>query len=264
MSLTNLNTLWVGNRLSYIEQLCIKSGVDHGHHVVLWSYEPAQLSGLPDGVELRDASEVMPRNRLLTYAGSNSYALGANFWRYEMLAKGLGYWVDADILVLKPFDFTEDYVFGLEYEGSVNNAVLLAPPASQMVRDLNTLPATNRKPAWFGPKRSLLYYIDRLRRGTITVDELAWGTYGPGMVSYLIKKHGLQTYRQPPEVFYPVRYADARKLYEPAGIVEAMLTPQTYAIHLYHSRLGELKKAPPQPGSYLANACEKHGIDTSV
>ncbi|QNP42260.1 hypothetical protein H9L15_07720 [Sphingomonas daechungensis] len=83
-----LNTLWVGDQLGKLEQLCVLSGLAAGHPYHVYSYEPDKLRGVPDGAEVRDAAEVMPRHRLLAYAECNSYALGANFWRYEMLRQG--------------------------------------------------------------------------------------------------------------------------------------------------------------------------------
>ena len=99
-----LNSLWVGDQLGILEQLCIRSALAAGHPFHLYSYEPSKLRGVPDGVEVRDAAEVMPRERMIAYAECNSYALGANFWRYELLGLGLGYWVDLDVLMLRPFD----------------------------------------------------------------------------------------------------------------------------------------------------------------
>src|SRR5579872_6915884 len=95
-----LNGLWVGDRLGYLEQLCLVSGLACGHAVRLFSYEPKNLRGVPTGIEVCDAAEVMPRERMITYTECGSYALGSNFWRYEMLGQGLGYWLDLDVLVL--------------------------------------------------------------------------------------------------------------------------------------------------------------------
>ncbi|MEL6873838.1 MAG: hypothetical protein AAGM33_00020 [Pseudomonadota bacterium] len=263
MALQKLNSLWVGNKLSYLERLCLVSGLATGHEFTLWSYEPEKLEGVPDGVELRDAAEVMPRDRLLTYADTGSVALGANFWRYELLARDLGYWVDMDFYFLRPFDFAEDHVFGWEYEGWVNNAVLLAPAGSAMVHDLNTIPQPNQRPPWFGPKRSLAFYWQRLTKGPIGLDEMPWGTYASGLVTHVIKKNRIENHARPPTVFYPVRWKDARALYEPAEVVEGMLADDTCAVHMWHSRLVGLFDKPPAPGSYIDVACRKHDIDTS-
>jgi hypothetical protein len=256
-----LNSLWVGNELGYLEQLCLRSALATGHHFRLFSYEPDELRRVPEGVELRDAAEVMPRQKLISYSDTGAVQLGANFWRYHLLAKGLGCWFDMDFVFVRRFDFKDEYVFGREYEGTINNAVMLAPPDSPFVRDLLELPQPNRRPPWFGPKRTLAYWMQRLRRGHLGIEDLPWGTYGPGMVTYLVNRHRLSKFVQPPQVFYPVSWKTPQLLYGPAEEVEALLTDDTWAIHMWHSRLGELKTKAPPAGSYIAKVCEWFGVD---
>ena len=56
-----IGMLWISGRLSYLEQLCVKSFVDAGHHVKLYTYEPVE--GIPEGVETADASERSSRSK---------------------------------------------------------------------------------------------------------------------------------------------------------------------------------------------------------
>jgi hypothetical protein len=65
----------------------VLSAVAVGHPVSLYSYTPDQLQGVPDRIEVRDAREVMPEDRLVRYADTGAVQLGANFFRYELLAK---------------------------------------------------------------------------------------------------------------------------------------------------------------------------------
>ena len=48
MPLAEIGTLWVGKELSWLEQLCLASFVDHGHRVKLFTYDKVQ--NVPDGV----------------------------------------------------------------------------------------------------------------------------------------------------------------------------------------------------------------------
>ncbi|WP_395622891.1 hypothetical protein [Sphingomonas daechungensis] len=256
-----LNTLWVGDQLGKLEQLCVLSGLAAGHPYHVYSYEPDKLRGVPDGAEVRDAAEVMPRHRLLAYAECNSYALGANFWRYEMLRQGRGYWVDLDVLVLRPFDLDQPYVFGTEEQGTVNNAVMLAPPDSPLVEDLVSLPERIGCPPWYGPRRSAQYFLRRLKEGRLRLQDYPWGTFGPGMLGYLVGKHRLSEFAAAPEVFYPLSWRDVTKLYGPAEEVDALLTPETRGIHLYNSQLRELAKSRPPAGSYMARQFDRFGLN---
>ena len=256
-----LNSLWVGNSLGFVERLCLKSALGTGHHFRLYSYEPDKLQGVPDGIELCDAAEIMEREKLITYSDTGAVALGANFWRYNLLAKGEGPWVDMDLIFLRPFPVQSDYVFGWEYAGWINNAVMSAPPGSPFVQDLLAIPQPNKRPPWFGPKRSLLFYLERLKKGHIPLEDMPWGTYAAGLVTYLVKKHRLEPFTLPPRVFYPVEWKDARMLYGPAEDIEKMLAEDTITVHMWHSRLGELKQAPPPVGSYMAKVADRFDVE---
>lgn len=256
-----LNTLWVGNELGKLEQLCVLSGIAAGHPYHVYSYEPEKLRGVPEGAEVRDARDVMPRERLVAYAECNSYALGANFWRYEMLRQGRGYWVDLDVLVLKPFDLDQAYVFGTEEQGTVNNAVMLAPSDSPLVDDLVSLPSRIGRPPWYGPRRSFQYFVRRVREGRLRVEDYPWGTFGPGLLGYLVGKHHLREFAAAPEVFYPISWRNVPMLYGPAEEVDAILTEKTLGIHLYNSQLRELAKSAPPAGSYMARQFSKFGVN---
>jgi len=257
--LERLNSLWVGDRLGYLEQLCLVSALSVGHPFTLYSYTPKALRGTPQGVELRDAREIMSEDRFVRYSVT---PIGSDFFRYALLARNLGYWVDMDLHFLKPFDFRETYVFGWERENSINNAVLNIPAQSDMLHDLCALPETNWCPPFFGPRRTLLYYWARLKKGNVKVQELPWGTTGPGFVTYLAKKYRFDQFAQEPSVFYPVPYDDAEALFGPADVIEGMIKPETRAIHMWRSRLGKLVDKPPSRESYLDIVCRRYGIET--
>ncbi|MXO86462.1 hypothetical protein GRI38_10540 [Altererythrobacter aurantiacus] len=260
-SLPHLHSLWVGPELQYLERLCVASAKAAGHEFTIWSYEPETLKHVPDGIEVRDAADVMPRDRLICYRGSNSIALGANLWRIELLDQGYDCWVDMDLIFLGPLDFGDDYIFACEHGNRMNNAIMMAPAGSPLVEDLKSLARPNRRPPWYGPKKSLRYYWKRLRNGRMELEDYPWGTFSAGMLTYAITKNGLERYAHPIEVLHPVSWADARKVYEPAEVVEAMLTDETRTVHLWHSRLEGLRDAPPPKGSFIDKMCERFDID---
>lgn len=264
MGRLHLNSLWVGPQLDYLERLCLASARAQGHEFTLWSYESDRLAGVPAGTHLRDAAEVMPRERLLRYRDSGSVALGANLWRIELLSKGLGCWVDMDFIFLKPLDFGTDYLFGLEYEGWINNAVIYAPEGSALVHDLRTIPRSNVVPPWYGPRNRLKFIWRRFREGPIELEDYPWGTFSAGLLTYAIKRNKLLREAQSADTFYPVRYKDALALYQPAEIVEAMLSERTHAVHMWHSRLQGFRDAPPARGTFIDKMCRRFGVDPSL
>lgn len=257
-----LNSLWVGEELTYIERLSLQSALAQGHQFRLHSYTPEKLRGVPAGIEICDASEIMPEKKLISYAEcDNGVALGANLWRYHMLAQGLGAWCDLDLVFMKPLDLSQSYVLGWEYEGWINNAVLYAPRDSDFVRDLFELTRPNVRPPWFGPRRSLNFYIRRWRQGYLGLEDMPWGTYAAGLVTHIVKSRRLEAFVSAPEVFYPVRWSEARQVYDDASVVGGKITPDTRTVHLWHSRLGELVSSPPPPGSWMGKQCERFGVE---
>ena len=60
-----VGTLWIGGSLSWMEQLCLKSFVDRGQQITLFSYEP--IPNVPAGVIRRDGREVLDTDNFLKY-----------------------------------------------------------------------------------------------------------------------------------------------------------------------------------------------------
>jgi hypothetical protein len=91
---------------------------------------------------------------------------------------------------------------------------------------------------------------------------MPWGTYGPDILTYVVRRHGLTTKAQPTPVFYPVAHPEALILYGPAEPVEAKITAETRTVHMWHSRLFAVSGSPPPKGSYIDGVCRKFGIET--
>ena len=256
-----LNSLWFEGPLGYMELLSIASARAFGHPVTLFSYRPETLTGVPKGVEVRDARDVMDDERRVRLFDGRYKALGSDFFRYELFAKSMGYWIDLDVVLLRPLDFDSDHVFGWEHGSSINGAVLKLPPTSPMLRELRAVPEKNWRPPFFGPRRTLLYYWNRVSRGTVLLEDLPWGSAGPALITHLARKYGMLDLAQPREVFYPVPYERAEDLFADAGTVEALITPETRAIHLVAFAPDPVVRPRAPTGSYMAGVCRKFGID---
>lgn len=259
-----VNTLWFGGRLRYLEQLSIVSAMAVGHAVNLFSYDPKSISGVPAGVSVRDAREVMADPRRTRLFDGKFKALGSDFFRYEIFAKEMGYWVDLDVIFLKPLIFDDSYVFGWENDESTSiNGAILRLPNGPFLEELRSIPEENWCPPFFGPKQRVKYYWNRLTRGKVELEDLPWGVAGPGMITHLVKKFGLIEKVQPKEVFYPISYHDAAVIFEDVSVVEGRLSPNTAAIHMWNSRLRDLVNEPPRAGSYVADLCDRFGVTWS-
>jgi Alpha 1,4-glycosyltransferase conserved region len=255
-----LNALWVGKKLGFLERLSILTALHQGHAFTLYSYTPDLVSNVPSGTELRDAREIIPDDWIMRYFASGFQALGSDFFRYALLAKGLGYWVDLDLIFLKKLDFSQPYVFGWEKQNSINGAVLLLPPDCLMLQELTEVPQLNWKPPFYGPRRTAKFYIKRLIKGNVNPEDHDWGTYGPALITHIAKKTGLTKYAQPSSVFYPLPYFKANLIFEPAYNVEQLISATTRTVHLWHSRLSPERLQAPPLGSYLRTIAEQNSL----
>src|SRR5271166_6167474 len=235
--LERLNSLWTGGELGPIERLSVISALSVGHPLTIYSYAPEKLGAVPSGAEIRDAGEVSPYESLAHYLEGGWGALASDFFRYALLAKGLGTWVDLDLLFLKPIDFEDEYVFGWENKKSINGAVLRLPRDSDMLRELCSIPQLNWRPPFYGLRKMPLFYWRRLTQGDIRPENYNWGTFGPLILTHLARKYGVAGRAKARSVFYPVMHFQVELFLGPSELVESLLTAETRTVHLWQSVL---------------------------
>ena len=208
--------LWIGSALSMMERLSITSFLRNGHEYHLYSY--AELPNVPTGTVIKDANEILPASAIFQYKDRPSYAGFANFFRYKLLFERGGWWTDLDVVCLKPFDFSEEYVFSSEISAGkevTTNGVIKAPVGSAALAHAWSVCQT-KKP-----------------------DKLVWGETGPRLMGEAVRKYCLDKYQKPYYIFCPI--SDWRKLIEP---YVAALHEGAYAVHLWNSmwQLGKQDK----------------------
>ena len=152
-------SLWIGDSLGPVERACLRSVMRQGHPLALYCYE--RPAGLPDGIEVRDAEAVIPRERIIRHK-SGSPALFANRFRYELQRRCAGIWVDCDIYLLAPLPIDEVYLMGEESPGTINNGVLRLPSDSPLLPPLLALFEEKEVPWWL-PWRARMAAHARLR-----------------------------------------------------------------------------------------------------
>jgi len=94
--------LWIGESLSPMEQLGIRSFLANGHDFHLYTYQP--LECVPSGTVLKDANEILSESSIFTRqtgAGKGSLSGFTNFFRYELLHRRGGWWADRDMVCLR-------------------------------------------------------------------------------------------------------------------------------------------------------------------
>jgi hypothetical protein len=247
--LERCNTLWIGERLGLVERACLRSIMRAGHPLRLYSYR--EITGIPDGVEHCDAAEILPEACVIRHS-SGSVSLFSNWFRYELLRRGGGIWVDADVYALKALDFTTPFLFGLEEQGRINGAVLKIPHDSRLLTQL--LEVFNQKsvPFWLSGEDRIAAQTCLDRTGRIGLDKLRWGSTGPDALTACTKVLSLEHWAQGKEVFYPAHWSEALWIIDPCKSVEEYIFPETRCIHLWNEKIKGCKDRPAPSGTFLA------------
>lgn len=267
--LPEIATLWIGGRLSWLEQLCLKSFADAGHKITLYSYSP--IDNIPQGVLAGDAADIYPGEPLLRHARTGSPAIHADMWRLHMLAKTDAIWVDVDMYCYRPFDFKKPHVYGWEKPGLICNAVLGLPKDSPALHGLLEFFEDKYAIApWLNPGQQAELQVEKDAGNPVHMCEQNWGFTGPASVTYFLIKTGEVEHAEPEEVFYPIGFPDRNKmiLSKFNDWVDERLTSRTRGVHFWarrmKPRLEEQENNTPRRGSLLDKLIKKHGIDPAA
>ena len=65
----------------------------HGNEYHLYTY--GNVEGIPEGTIVKNANEIIPKKNIFTYK-NGSYSAFSNLFRFTMLYKRGGCWVDTD------------------------------------------------------------------------------------------------------------------------------------------------------------------------
>lgn len=208
----SVQSLWIGQELGLLERLAIRSFLAQGIPYELYCYDKPY--GVPEGTHLRNAAEIIPPEQIFTYRsgfGRGSYSAFSNVFRYRLLHDRGGWWVDTDVVCLRPFVFAEDYVFATELsdQGRVRAAscVIRSPAGAEYLK----------------------YCIDVCEG--VDRDRLVWGQIGPQLIEDAQWRFGLTSYCTPVHFFNPVNYIDFGDLF--ADQFDFGRLDESYGVHLW-------------------------------
>lgn len=208
-----MQSLWIGSPLGDLQRLSIQSFLAHGHEYHVYAYD--DVGPVPAGAVLIDAATVLPRESIFTYRngfGAGSHSAFSNLFRYALLHDRGGWWVDLDLICLRPFDFDAPYVLATEIDN--DNVTSCATCAF-------TCPAG---------AEVLQYCIDVVH--AVDKDRLEWGQIGPQLFTTAVDAHGLNGFRVPPATFNPINYEDFAQIAAPGGDLSRLAG--SYALHVWN------------------------------
>jgi hypothetical protein len=206
--------------------------------------------GIPAGVEVRDASDILSEREVFrTHRGS--VAAFSDWFRYELQRAGAGTWVDTDMYLLRRIDELQPYLFGEEASGVLNNAVLRLPASSPMLEPLLS-PFAGEKPYWLVPRRKAISRVRERILGAPSIRSMPWGTTGPAALTAIARDHGFIADAQPQDVFYPMPWTRADWILDPKTKLQDVASDRTVGVHLWNEMIKRFKSKPAPPGSFLA------------
>ncbi len=231
------NFFWHGSELSIYEKACLRSFLNSGFKVVVYSFKRIKL---PSNVIFKDANKILKKSELKRFIhGGKKGCLAAYSDKFRILLqkKNLGWWFDLDIICLKnsksfnELERNKKIIIGYETKYKVNNAVL----------KINNSNFSNE----------ILEQINNIGYN------FRWGEIGPILLNNFLKKKKINNEILAEKIFYPINYEKIEFFFNPKKIKDAIkLTKESYTVHFYNqiiNRIGLPKNILPPKYSYLYN-----------
>ena len=222
---THLQTFWTGNPLSRMERAALQSFVNVGHPITIYTYNPLTefKKSVPrhKDIHVRDAREILPEAAMFQYAGRQvegvrpnafSFLPFSDLFRFTMLHRNGGAWMDLDIFLLKPIPpkiLASPYAFSSERTIQKGAYKMASPEIVDMGYIQVPSPGDplmswilSQIPSGLLELKSPFDYMNLYRKG--------------------IKHLGLERYILPAEAFLPLNWWDVKDSFGPgAGLADA-------------------------------------------
>lgn len=229
----NLSTFWHGEPLGPYQLLCLRSFVDSGHHVTVFTYDPNLV--MPTWLARRDASEILPPARAL-----RNQVAHINLFRYALLCHLGGWWIDPDLVALKPDLPQEQFFFAASGERDLVSLGMVKFPSGHAL---------------------LTAAIERAAASDVG----SWAKSGSPLFTALLEQHGLMQHSRPPAEACPVSWFELEIMFDPLRADEVRRRcASSYALDLHDEvwrGAGIPHRFAAPEGSFLDMLARQHGGD---
>jgi len=247
-------TFWFGDKLRFIDRVCLASQVMSGQKVKLYSY--GAVAGVPDGVELCDAEAILPLATLYRldpdfpcFKPMRSITQLSDFFRIMLMKHIQGVWLDTDVYLVKPFMPEAGKIWlAQENRQRLGVSALYLPPDNPIIAEFDAYLASGQiVPPWLGfKKRCWRPWLLRLRGEPVRPNRLGITIFGNDGISRLAKKHDFFHQAKSKNHFYYWTGREAAHIFDPAYGLEPLDDPDFLGFHIHKKALTE---QPPRPGS---------------
>lgn len=235
---------WHGAALGPLRLACLRSFLEHGYEVKIYTYVDQHL---PDGIVRRDANDIIPIEEVFYYDNPHSglQDLGpfSDLFRFKLLSERGGWWIDVDTICLSP-DIP-----------SVGRAW------AQQLPEVNPAAIGTGQIAFAKGDPIVVELYETCLALSIT-DYQPREALGPHLLSRVVSEHDLSKNEfGSPDSFYPIRFIEMYKLWLPEFADEVRRrTAGAYFLPIFQSfpqYIGlEFSRYPPA-GSILGDLCER-------
>ena len=234
---------WHGSQLGPYQLMGMRSFVDLGHFVELFTYDPA--IAVPEWIVRRDANEIWPTDHVLTYRNDispGSFALHANLFRYAMLHRLGGWWIDQDVILLHQELPAQEIFFSLETIDpmTATNSVLKFPAGHPLLSDCVARCVAAGESPLYGETATVLF-------------------------TEMVSKYRISCHGRSIDTTYPLSTLDVPAMFDPAqrDQLHARCENATF-VHLFNEkwrRAGIPGDLGPPAGSFIDNLLLTHGFE---
>jgi hypothetical protein len=233
--LARMHMFWHGAALSRVERLAMSSFVAQGHPLSLHVYE--EPAGVPRGVELADAGNILPVAQMFRHRKTGSYAMFADWFRFCVLLRLGGIWADTDCVCLQPLRYPTAEVFGWEDELQINTAIVGLPAGHELAAWMADCSARPNRILPYDSWRIIWRKLKRRMRPGSGRDRVKWGESGPPGFTAAARHLGYANLALPPWHFYPVHYRQWRIVFagDQRGLLDQLSASR--ALHLWNEMM---------------------------
>ena len=207
-----VNSLWIGKKLSPINIISINSFLHNSYKYNLYVYE--EVENIPKGVNIRDGNDILPDSAIWYYGNGFSKGSPSSFsneFRYTLLYKNGGLWADTDVVLLKKLELNDEFIFISEMNNEkqlVTTSVIYSKESKQDI---------------FKDCIDVIENIDK--------NNIIHGEIGPFLFDYKVREFDLMKYVKPIDEFCSINWYDIYQFFDDSELVDGVT-----GLHLWQSR----------------------------
>ena len=203
MTKTNIDdiklvTFWHGGALPRLHRECLKTWLKLDYSITIYSYEP--LVEMFKGVQVRDASEILPLN---SASRLRNWAAVADIIRLILLLVPNNVWVDTDLCLLRRIPSEKGFLLGYQRNGKTCNAIMRLWKEHHIADLVLTHFYEGSLGPWTHKKPRIKKWLSDFLGTDFNFKKLPNSHWGSHALDYYVRENELSRLLLPQKAFYP-------------------------------------------------------------